>query len=178
MQRPSGLRQTHNGRRENRINTARKSRFLDHDIQMPGLKGDLTAVKAAAEESYQTRRQQSHWQMLLPPESGLMEKATKFRDYAEKHLRDLHIPERLLTRETTGLFNTLKEWRQAEVEEQHPTTAWIIPMPVYPGYDLVILTEHVGGRARKTALLWAEEQDLRCRTYKAEQLGLLDVARS
>ncbi len=140
-----------------------------------GLIGDPEAVTAAAWEMKRQRDAERPWKRLLPPEDEEMAaKAKAFVEYLNAAQWDIYIdpsvaprsggPERSIWDVATPADRELYRW---------PTTARLRPVGFYRGYDLIEITEHVGGRARKTNLLWAaDEADVPTTDKLPEQLSV------
>ncbi len=133
-------------RRLSKLQEAERDPLIDANRPFDGLEGDLEAVNAAARENLEWRRRNHDWRRLLPPENQtLREQAERLVDHVNTTLLDLHISPSALEDPT---------------EDAHPVlTARIKTLPFYDCYDLIEVTEHVGGRARKTEFLWADNPD-------------------
>lgn len=114
----------------------------------PRLKGDAEAITAAAETAYRARRERERWRRLLPPEDGLEDRAEALVSHVNRELLDLNLPP------------TALEPSAGPRRGNFPPTAVIRPSVVYPGVDVVEVTERHGGRNRTTAFLWAENPDV------------------
>lgn len=145
---PSSMELLHSQRNDKRLQESEAALHLfrepDEEQRGPfdGLEGDPRKILAEAESDYVRRRKQFKWRQLLPPERGLKRKAKAFREFVNAELLDLHLPERAL---------------HPTNERPLPPTARIQASEIYPGFDLIEVTERVGGRNRTVDLLWAPD---------------------
>ncbi|MGI6246505.1 MAG: hypothetical protein ACOYJQ_12140 [Pseudochelatococcus sp.] len=146
---PSGAMLTDVGRRRKVLTRFSRSEQSDPGYVPPELVGDVNEIDAEARRDYEVRCRDLAWRPLLPApddDAALARKAEQFVDYVNFGLRDLHLPESLLL--PAGGDRAGRDCAY---------TARIKPLPFYDCYDLIEVTEHVGGRSRKTFLLWAAE---------------------
>ena len=134
------------GARQKRLDADLENPIANPLQKIPGLEGDIQAVIAEAETDYARRCKTSAWQNLLPPDNvkQSIRQAENFSNHVNRELLDLHIPEDCAKPvESTGILAKL------------PYTARIRDLPFWGNYKLVELTERLGGRRRRTSLLWA-----------------------
>lgn len=146
---PSGAMLTDVGRRRKVLTRFSRSEQSDPGYVPPELVGDVNEIDAEARRDYEVRCRDLAWRPLLPApddDAALARKAEQFVEYVNSGLRDLHLPESLLL--PAGGDRAGRDCAY---------TARIKPLPFYGCYDLIEVTEHVGGRSRKTFLLWAAE---------------------
>lgn len=150
-QRGQGVSLTLNGTRLLRLKEASEKPLFDPVYKLPTLVGDFDEIVADAQADYSRRRTTEAWRQFLPPPDRPEDiaEARIFVDFLNKELLDLQLPESCVVPLVDGMS-----------QDVLPYTARIRELPFWDCYELVELTERVGGRRRRTSLLWAKNPDL------------------
>lgn len=139
---------TSKGIRDLRMKRALERPAIDKSYRLPGLIGDIDDVVADADDNYAARRSKEIWRDFLPPpdKTRSIAAAKTFVDFVNSELLDLQLP------------NACREPQSNPPTNSNiPYTARIRDLPFWDCYELVEITERLGGRRRKTNLLWAKD---------------------
>lgn len=129
---------------------ASENPFFDPALTLPGLVGNFDEIVADAQKDYSRRQTTEAWRPFLPPPDlpDEIAEAQTFVNFLNNELLDLQLPESCTV--------PLKENMSHDVISY---TARIRELPFWDCYQIVELTEHIGGRRRRTSLLWAKDPD-------------------
>lgn len=138
-QRGEGTRLTSVDARRRLIARALENPVSDPRYKVPGLDGDIDKVISEAETDFRRRRTENVWRELLPPSDDptAIERARNFVEFVNSELLDLRIPDSCAESES-----------DPAARQDIPYTARIRDLPFWDCYELVEITERMGGRRR------------------------------